>query len=135
VDSVRRVDVQRGRSRYSLEGRDGQWFFAPAAGRRADSTKVAAFLDRFRDLTVTRFATPAQADSSYGRPPQRTVALHGPRDSLLVELSFDSTATGFWVQRTGDPNVYWMGSWQANGITPVDTSLRAAPAGKQPTDP
>jgi hypothetical protein len=133
ADSVHRIDVQRGRRAYSLVARGGHWYFGAGTGggAPADSGKVATLLGRFADLTVTQFATPAQADSSSRRRPQRTVTLRGTGDSVLVQLSLDSAVTTYFVRRSGDPNVYRMDSWQANGITPIDTTLRAAPAGKQ----
>lgn len=127
ADSVRRVEVRRGRQRYALTAEGGHWRFTAGGPAKADSAKVASFLGHFDNVEGSRFATDAQADSSRRRQPQRSVALWGPGDSLLAELSFDSVATGYWVRRTGDSTVYRMDAWQVKELTPADSTLRASP--------
>lgn len=128
ADSVRRVQVRRGRQRYALTAAGGHWRFAAGGSGEADSAKVASFLGHFDNVEGTRFATEAQADSSRRRPPQRSVTLWGPGDSVLAELSFDSLASGYWVRRTGDSTVYRMDAWQVKELTPADSTLRLSRA-------
>jgi hypothetical protein len=133
-DSVRGIEVQRDRQHYALEGQGGRWHFAGsgAGGAPADSAKVVGLLGRYANLQATGFASDAQADSTRGRRPQRSVTLRGAGDTVLAQISFDSTATGYWVRREGDPTVYRLDTWQVNGITPADTTLRATSQAKPP---
>lgn len=130
ADSVHSFDVQRGRQHYSLELADGRWRFTGRGGALADSAKVVGLLKRFETLQASGFANDAQADSSRRRRPRRSVTLRGAGDVVLARVTFDSTATGYWVQREGRPTVFHMDTWQVNSITPVDSTLRAAPGGK-----
>ena len=68
-DSVRRVEVERGARRYSLQRRDGAWTFSGSGSGPADSGRVASLLDRFRTLnasSVWRCSGPRRA-SRLGR--------------------------------------------------------------------
>ena len=121
-DSVRELAIERGGRRYILRAQAGRWHFD--GGTAADSGKVVGLLGRFRDLEASGFATPAQADSSRRQRPRRAVTLRGPGDTVLAEIDFDSTASGYWVRRVGDATVYRMDTWQVDGITPADSALR-----------
>lgn len=123
-DSVRRIAIERGARRYELSAEPHGWRLAQAA---ADSAKVAAFLGRFRDLEAAGFATPAQADSALHHAPRRRVTLRGTSGGPLLALTIDSTASGYWVRREGDSTVYRMDSWNADPLTPADSTFRAAP--------
>jgi hypothetical protein len=129
-DSVRDIVVERGTRRYTLRSQAGRWHFD--GGTPADSGKVTSLLGRFRDLEATGFATAAQADSSRSRRPRRSVTLRGSGDTVLAQLSFDSTAIGYWVRRAGDSTVYRLDTWQVDGLTPVDSTLRPTPATGKP---
>lgn len=120
-DSVRGITVEHGSRRYVVSAGPGGWRLANGA---ADSTKVATYLRRFRDLEANGFATDAQADSLSRRAPQRRVTLRGAAGAPLLVLGIDSTATGFWVRREGDPAVYRLDAWTANPLTPADTTFR-----------
>jgi Domain of unknown function (DUF4340) len=132
-DSVREIAVDRGGRQYALQAQAGDWHFD--GGAAADSGKVAGLLGRFRDLEASGFATPAQADSSRRRRARRVVTLRGPGQAVLAQISFDSTATGYWVHRAGDSTVYRMSTWQVDGITPADSALRPTPAATRKAAP
>lgn len=121
-DSVRRVTVERGARRYTVERRDSGWTFT--GGAVADSAAVARLLDRFRTLNAGGFPTAAQLDSAFRGRPERRVALFGPGDTALLTLDFDSTAGGFWARRAVGGTVYRIYSWEADQLTPADSTLR-----------
>ena len=126
-DSIRRVEVERGARRYSLVRRDSVWAFS--TGASADSAAVARLLDRFRTLSAGGFPNAAQLDSAFRGRRERRVALFGPADTALLTLDFDSTAGGFWVRRSGGGTVYRVGTWEADQLTPADSTLKRRAGG------
>ena len=56
--------------------------------------------------------------------PDRLVALRDAAGATILELAFDSTAGGFWVQKTGDSTVFRISDFVANRIAPTDSTLR-----------
>src|SRR5438445_133669 len=93
-DSVRALEIARGKERYALERRDRRWTLA---GRGpADSAAVTRLLEHYRSLAAVGFATPQQADSLRARRPSRRATLRGPGGRVLLALAFDSTASGTW---------------------------------------
>jgi hypothetical protein len=123
-DSVAEVQVRRRKREYTLMRDDSGWRLGNGA---ADSSAVAGLLGRFRDLEAAGFATAAQADSARFAPPARTVQLLAQGGRPLLVLSMDSTATGFWVRRSGDSTTYRLDNWTANGVSPADSTLRKKP--------
>jgi hypothetical protein len=121
-DSVATVEVQRGRASYRLTRQGTAWSLD--RGAPADSAQVAELLGRFRELSATGFATPAQADSANFRSPDRRVRLAAAGGRVLTELTFDSTASGFWLRRDSLATVFLLDSFAANQLTPPDSSLR-----------
>lgn len=121
-DSVRRVVVERGARRYTLERKDSAWTLA--GGAAADSGAVARMLDRFRTLSAGGFPTAAELDSAFRGRRERRVALFGAADTALVTLEFDSTAGAFWVRRAEGGTVYRLPSWDTDQLTPPDSTLR-----------
>src|SRR5437870_8428641 len=75
-DSVRALEIARGKERYALERRDRRWTLA---GRGpADSAAVTRLLEHYRSLAAVGFATPPQADSLRARrPPWRRAPPRG----------------------------------------------------------
>ncbi len=123
-DSVSRIEVQRGRRAYVLRREDKSWKMA--SGGAVDSTAVTALLTAYADVEAAGFATRAQADSAaFGRPDRKAALLRADGTPLLA-LAFDSTATGFWVRAAGDSTVYRLDTWNADRLTPADSTLKAA---------
>jgi hypothetical protein len=131
-DSVSAVEVRRGRREYTLTRAAAEWRLGQGA---ADSAAVTALLNRFRDVEAAGFPTAAQADSVSFAHPARTVRLLAEAGRPLLVLSMDSTATGFWVRREGDADIYRMDTWTANTLTPVDSTFRKKPARAAATPP
>jgi hypothetical protein len=124
-DSVARIDVRTGRTGYSLAKHGASWQLGTHA---ADSSAVTEFLERFRDLEASRFATPAQEDSARFPPQGRGVQLLAAGGRPLLVLRMDSTAGGVWSRRNGDSTIFILDNWTANGLTPPDTTLLPKPA-------
>jgi hypothetical protein len=122
ADSVARIEVSRGRGSYSVR-RDGTgWKLGPA---KADSAAMAGLLDAYRQVEAAGFASPAQADSARFARPDRRATLLRADGSRLLNLAFDSTATGFWARAGDGGTVYRMDSWGVDQLTPPDSTLRA----------
>lgn len=124
-ESVLTVSVTARRP-YALHRTGTSWKFAN--GAVADSGKVARFLDAYREFNAAGFGTAAQADSGRKPAARRTLTLTGAGGAKLLELTFDSSATGVWARHTGDDNVYRLDAWRLNSFVPADTSLRPKPA-------
>ena len=129
-ESVFAVTVT-GRRSYGLRRSGTTWRFA--SGGAADSGRVAGFLAQYRDFAASGFGTPAQADSGRKPAARRTLTLSGTGGGKLVELSFDSSATGVWARRSGDATVYRVDAWRINSFVPPDTALRPVPAARAAT--
>jgi hypothetical protein len=126
ADSVARIEIKRGRRSYALR-RDGiTWTLAN--GGRADSTAVVDLLSSYGQVEAAGFASPAQADSAKFARPDRQVVLRRADGSPLLELAFDSTATGFWVRGGEDSTVYRLDTWSADRLTPSESTLEGKPA-------
>ncbi|HEY7480046.1 MAG TPA: DUF4340 domain-containing protein [Gemmatimonadales bacterium] len=125
ADSVAKIEVSRGKRSYAVS-RDGKgWNLAP--GGRADSSAVSALLTDYGDVQAAGFASAVQADSANFARPERRIALLRADGSPLLNLTFDSTANGFWVRATGDSTVYRMDAWSVDRLAPADSTLRAKP--------
>jgi len=124
-DSVAGIDVRRGRTGYALTKNGDSWRLGT---RAADSSAVTEFLERFRDLEASRFATPAQEDSARFPPRGRGVQLLTAAGRPLLVLRMDSTTGGVWSRRDGDSTIFILDNWTANGLTPPDTTLLPKPA-------
>jgi hypothetical protein len=123
ADSVVRIEVSRGKRSYAVRRDGGRWLLAP--GGPADSAAVAALLADYRQVEAAGFATKAQADSARFARPDRRVALLRADGSSLVTLTFDSTASGFWIRAGNDSTVYRVDTWFADRLAPADSTLRA----------
>ena len=122
-DSVRALEIARGKERYALERRDRRWTLA---GRGpADSAAVTRLLEHYRSLAAVGFATPQQADSLRARRPSRRATLRGPGGRVLLALAFDSTASGTWVHRAEGHagTVYRIEPWTVDQLTPARQTL------------
>src|SRR2546425_920557 len=88
-DSVRALEIARGKERYALERRDRRWTIA---GRGpADSAAVTRLLEQYRRVVAVGFATPRQADSLRARRPSRRAAPRGTSGRALFAPPFGST--------------------------------------------
>jgi len=122
-DSVRALEIARGKERYALGRRGRRWTIA---GRGpADSAAVTRLLETYRSLAAAGFATPRQADSLRARRPSRRATLRGSSGRLLLALAFDSTAGGTWVYRADGPagTVYRIEPWTVDQLTPARQTL------------
>jgi Domain of unknown function (DUF4340) len=126
ADSVARIEVTRGRRSYTLRRDGSAWTLA--SGGRADSSAVAELLSSYGQVEAAGFATRAQADSARFARPDRRVQLLRADGSPLLNLAFDSMATGFWVRGGEDSTVYRLDTWSADRLTPSDTTFKAKPA-------
>ena len=121
ADAVQRVIIQRGRAEVVL-ARDGeQWTVGGAA---ADSTVVERLLRGLADITAIGFATAAEADSIDFRAADRRLTVLGSATDTLIDLLVDSTAAGYWVRRSGRPEVYRLDFWRVDELTPTAGVLR-----------
>ncbi len=123
-DSIQAIAVERGPTRYVLERRNGSW--ALTDGGTIDSARVDRLAAAFGDLEAqgAAFATPAEADSADFAKPERRLVLTGSGGSTLAALAFDSTTTGFWVQRDDAPTVFRLYQWKVDELTPADSAIR-----------
>lgn len=127
TDSVARIEISRGRRSYTLRREGSRWLFA--SGTPADSAAVANLLANYRVVEAAGFATKAQRDSlRFDRRRRRARLLDGSGKPLLA-LSFDSVASGIWVQAEGKgqpagAEPYRIESWTADQLTPADSTLR-----------
>jgi hypothetical protein len=125
ADSIAKIEVSRGKRSYAVR-RDGKgWNLAP--GVRADSSAISALLTDYGDVQAAGFASAAQADSASFTRPDRRIALLRADGTPLLNLTFDSTANGFWVRATGDSTVYRMDAWSVDRLAPADSTLKAKP--------
>jgi hypothetical protein len=96
-----------------------------APGGHADSAAVAELLSSYRQVEAAGFATPAQAHAAQFGRPDRRLALLRADGSPLLNLVFDSTATGFWARAAGDSTVYRLDTWSVDRLLPSDSTLKA----------
>ena len=121
-DSIARVEVQRGKSRWSLTRSGASWSLGNVA---ADSTKVARFLAVFGDLQAAGFPDRAELDSITFAPPERSVTLSGANGQPILALVLDSTPSGaFWVRPSAGGPVYRLDGRTTALITPEESSLQ-----------
>jgi hypothetical protein len=122
-DSIASVEVTRGAKRYTLRKEKAGWTLSSLPRATVDTAAVARYLERFRRLSASGFATPAQADSvRSSRPVRRVIVLAGGGRELLA-LALDTAATGFWARRQADPIVYRLEYWQVDQLTPSEQEL------------
>lgn len=117
------VRVSRETGRYVLDKVEDRWMID--GDTEADSVAVHRLLQRFQPLRATSFATVQQEDSADFVRPDRTVMLLGALGDTLAALAFDSTDGGFWVRRGSDPTVYKVLRFNADRVTPADSTLGA----------
>jgi hypothetical protein len=124
-DSIAAVEIQRAGKRFTLRKRGTAWMLS--SGAPADSAAVARFLEHFRSVSATGFATARQADSLRFARPARRVALRGAGARALLALTFDSTASGYWVRTSEGGTVYRLDSWHVDQLTPAADVLLSHP--------
>ena len=56
--------------------------------------------------------------------PGRRVSVRGAGDRPLLALTFDSTASGYWVRKAEGGTVYRLDFWQADQLTPAENALK-----------
>lgn len=132
-DSVSKIEVQRGRKRYTLSREGARWTLAPG-GAAADSMAVANFLRALADIRAAGFASAAQADSLKFSPPSRRLRVLGRNGAPRVSLVFDSTAAGLWARADSGGTVWRLEGWGVDQLTPADSTLAARPT-KAPAKP
>jgi hypothetical protein len=125
LDSIATVEIQRAGKRYTVRKRGTAWAFS--SGAPADSAAVARFLEPFRSVSATGFATARQADSLRFARPARRVVLRDAGARALLALTFDSTASGYWVRTSEGGTVYHLDSWHVDQLTPAAAGLQSHP--------
>lgn len=122
-ESIAAVEVMRGGKRYGLRREKTGWSISSLPHATADSAAVAKFLEQFRHLSATGFATPSQVDSLRSSRPVRRVTVRAEGGRELLALALDTAAVGFWARRQGDPIVYRLEYWQVDQLTPSEQGL------------
>jgi uncharacterized protein DUF4340 len=121
-DSIAVVEIQRAGKRSTLRKQGTRWVLS--SGAPADSAAVARFLEHFRSVSAVGFATERQADSLRFARPARRVLVRGAGDRPLLALTFDSTASGYWVRKLEGGTVYRLEFWQVDQLTPAEDALK-----------
>ena len=103
-----------------LRREDDGWQLGSEA---ADSAQVVTFLREYATITAMDFHGP-DSDSVDFDQPDRLALLRNAAGNILVELAFDSTASGYWVRKTGDSIIYRLSNFTVNRMTPSDSTLR-----------
>ncbi len=122
ADSASTIEVRRGERTYAMRREGKKWAFA--SGAPADSTAAIALAGSLQDIMASGFATAGQADSANFAKPRRHLRVLGPGGTPLIALGFDSTAGGFWVKSDSGGPVYRIDSWEADRLTPSDSTLK-----------
>jgi hypothetical protein len=121
-DSVSKVEVRRGKTRWSLQRKGAGWELSHGP---ADSTKVARFLGLLGGLRAAGFPEPAEMDSIHFEAPERSLTLLSGSGQTLMSLVFDSTHQGaFWVRSTAGGPVYRLDARIADLATPAESTLK-----------
>jgi len=103
ADSIARVEVVVGRSRWQLARRDGGW---QMGGVPTDSTKVRRYLAQFGNLRAGGFPD-AAAEPPRFEPAARVISLSAGDGRVLAKLEFVDAGSGsFWVREAGQGVVY-----------------------------
>jgi hypothetical protein len=122
ADSIARVDVTRGKARWTLARSAGGWTIA---GHAADSMKVERYLGQFAGLRASGFPEPAQLESIRFEHPARTLTLSTADGRALAALVFDTAGSGaYWVRGAQGGPVYRLDQRPAEMATPADSTLR-----------
>jgi hypothetical protein len=120
-ESIAVVEIQRAGKRFTLRKSAAAWMLSN--GAPADSAAVARFLERVRNVSATGFATERQADSLSFARPERRLLLRGAGAHTLLDLTFDSTTSGYWVRKPESGTVYRLDSWHVDQLTPEERGL------------
>lgn len=121
-DSVAKVEVGRGKTRWSLQRRGGGWELPHGP---ADSTKVARFLTLIGGLRAAGFPDAGELDSIHFEAPERSLTVLSGNGDPLLSLVFDSTHQGaFWVRSTPGGPVYRLDARIADLATPAESTLK-----------
>jgi hypothetical protein len=122
ADSVGKVEVSRGRSRWELSRSGTGWNLAKGS---ADSTKAARFLAQFTTLRAEGFPEPEELDSIHFEAPNRTLTVRSRSGRPLLALLFDSTHAGsFWVRAAAGGPIYRLDPRTAELLTPAESTLK-----------
>jgi hypothetical protein len=119
---VSSVEVHVNRETYELQREGDTWLLA--GGGSPDSAVVARLLSQYESLSATGFYG-AGEDSvpTFATPHRRTVLRSAAGDTLL-ELAFDSVATGYWARKTGDSTIFQFSSFIVDRLAPRDSVVR-----------
>ena len=121
ADSVSSVEIHVGGRSYVLRREDEGWRLP--GGEAPDSAAVARLLDQYESLDASGFHRAVDSVPDFDDPDRRAV-LRSATGNTLLELAFDSAASGFWVHKTGDSTVYQMSNFFVNRIAPTDSIVR-----------
>jgi Domain of unknown function (DUF4340) len=121
-ESIATVEIQRAGKRITLRKHGTRWVLS--SGAPADSAAVTRFLEHFRTVSAAGFATERQADSLRAARPKRRISVRGTGDRPLLALTFDSTASGYWVRKPEGGAVYRLDFWQVDQLTPAEDALK-----------
>jgi uncharacterized protein DUF4340 len=124
-ESIANVEIQRAAKHFTLRKSGAAWTLP--TGALADSAAVARFLEHFRNVSATGFATEQQADSLSFARPERRLLLRGTGARTLLDLTFDSTTSGYWIRKPESGTVYRLDSWHVEQITPPEDAFQSRP--------
>jgi Domain of unknown function (DUF4340) len=122
TDRISRIEVVRGKTSYGLARSGTAWAFG--TGGPADSTRVARFLDQFKELRATGFPTVAQTDSARFAPAERKVTLYGASGQPLAAVMFDSLPSKFVVRVGEGGELFTLDQRMADLVAPGEKSFR-----------
>ena len=116
------ADVRLGRRTYRLEKGEGGWTFAD--GAEADSAAIARMLREYASLTALGFPSEAQRDSADFNSAERSAVIRDVAGQTLLDIAFDSIASGFLVTVQGDTTMWRLDTGKVSRMTPADSLLR-----------
>lgn len=120
-DSVTSADIERGARHIVLRKDAGKWSLGTAP---ADSSAVARTLELYRSLDASGFATDSQADSLRNAKRFARVQLRSKSGSLLLDIGFDSTASGAWARADSGGPVFKIDSYQLAQLAPAESTFK-----------
>jgi Domain of unknown function (DUF4340) len=125
ADSITGIEVTRGKQHWAVRKDGKQWVFSAGLKGPVDSAAMHNLLGQFAEVRAVSFPDRAQKDSARFDHPARRLTILGPGGGKVVDLVMDSTYGGFWVRSDSGGPIYKLDQSKANGMMPLDSTLRA----------